>query len=346
MQITVNASKKYDIEIGRGLLSSCGKLIKSVVNSAKSIIITDSNVDLLYSSVVENSLTENGFEVLKYVLPAGEKSKSIENYANILTFLANSGAMRGDVIVALGGGVVGDIAGFVAATYMRGVNYVQIPTTLLAVIDSSVGGKTAIDLPEGKNLVGAFYQPEIVIADVDTFKTLPSDVWIDGMGELAKYAILTGGETERLVLDGVEKNIERLVYLCINYKKEVVERDEFEKGERKLLNLGHTIAHAVEKLSGYTVTHGKAVAIGLAVIARACLNNGDIVLADYERVVKVLKKVNCSQDMGFDIKAVCKAAVIDKKLDADGITMVLLGGMGKPRLEKMSIERMEEYLCK
>ena len=173
MKITVNASKKYDVVIGKNLLSSCGELVRSVVDSGKAVVITDSNVDKLYSSCVIESLKANGFEVSKFVFQAGEKSKNLTNYAKILSFLAKSSTMRGDVIVALGGGVVGDLAGFVAATYLRGIRYIQVPTSLLAMVDSSVGGKTAIDLPAGKNLVGAFCQPKLVLCDIDTLGTLP-----------------------------------------------------------------------------------------------------------------------------------------------------------------------------
>lgn len=346
MKITVNASKKYDVVIGKNLLSSCGELVRSVVDSGKAVVITDSNVDKLYSSCVIESLKANGFEVSKFVFQAGEKSKNLTNYAEILSFLAKSSIMRGDVIVALGGGVTGDMAGFAAATYMRGIKYVQIPTTLLAAIDSSVGGKTAVDLPEGKNLVGAFCQPEIVIVDVDAFSTLPKEIFDDGMGELAKYAMLCGGEIETLIMDGVNNNIERLVYLCVDYKREIVERDEFEKGDRKLLNLGHTPAHGIEKVSNFSVSHGKAVGMGLRIIAKASYLGGMLTKSEYDRVIDVLKKTNQEEESSFDKNDVFIAALNDKKRTKDGITIVTLHGMGDARLTDMTEAEAEEFLCK
>ena len=189
-KITVKASGEYQVIIGGGILQNVGEYVKQVIEPCSVAIITDDIVDKLYSTVVENSLTQSGYNVCKFVFQHGEQSKTLETYGQILNFLAQNALTRTDTVVALGGGVVGDMAGFAAATYLRGIRYVQIPTTLLAQIDSSVGGKTAVDLPSGKNLVGAFKQPSLVLCDTDALSTLPKEIFIDGMGETAKYALL------------------------------------------------------------------------------------------------------------------------------------------------------------
>ena len=271
-KITVKASGEYDVLIGKGLLSSSGELIKQVVPACKVAVITDDMVDRLYSQIVIKSLESAGFTVVKYVFKHGEKSKNLTTYGEIISFLAQNKLTRTDAVVALGGGVVGDMAGFASATYLRGIKYIQIPTTLLAQIDSSVGGKTAVDLAEGKNLVGAFCQPSMVICDVTALYTLLEPVFNDGMGEVVKYAILDKNVYNLIEEDSYD--LEKLVCLCVEYKKNIVEQDEFEKGPRKLLNLGHTLAHGIEKLSDYTITHGKAVALGVVQILKSAKKHG------------------------------------------------------------------------
>ena len=235
-KIRVKASSEYDVIIGHDLIKRAGDLIEGVIKPCKIAVITDDVVSALYFETLKNSLTQKGFVVIKYAFAHGEESKNLQTYGEILNFLAENQLTRTDAVVALGGGVVGDISGFVASTYLRGIKYIQIPTTLLAQIDSSVGGKTAIDLSCGKNLVGAFCQPQLVICDVNALSTLPKDIFICGMGETAKYALL-----DKKIFDLLsgEYDILDLVYLCVDYKRKVVEKDEFECGERKLLNLGH-----------------------------------------------------------------------------------------------------------
>ena len=339
--IRVKASGEYDVIIGRGLIESVGELVKEVCSATKIALVTDDTVDALYSKAVESSLLSSGYKVVKFVFPHGEESKNLITYGNILNFLAENELTRTDALVALGGGVVGDMAGFAAATYLRGIKYIQIPTTLLAQIDSSVGGKTAIDLPYGKNLVGAFCQPIRVICDINALSTLPQDVFGDGMGETAKYALL-----DKKVFDPLKTDYDMLdlVYLCVDYKRQVVEADEFEGGLRKLLNLGHTPAHGIERLSKYTVPHGKAVVMGLEIILNASLKHGLINANEFEEMKSVVKKCAPENVCPFDIKDICQASLTDKKRSGDNISLIMVHGVGDCRPVKIKISDMWEYL--
>lgn len=340
--VRVSTSKSYDVLIGSGLIDRTGEYLKSITKPCKVAIITDDVVDSLYSNEVIRSLVDSGYTAVKYVFPQGEKSKNLEVYGEILTFLADNELTRTDVIIALGGGVVGDMAGFAAATYLRGIKYVQIPTTLLSQIDSSVGGKTAIDLTNGKNLVGAFYQPCLVLADVETLKTLPEEVYLDGMGEMAKYAVLDKGVFDLLSSDNYD--IRDLIYLAVDYKRRVVEEDEFEKGKRKLLNLGHTVAHGVEKLSEYTVSHGKAVAIGLDIILKNSYSHGYISLEKLNDIEVVLEKCVGKSGCPYSIADICVAAQNDKKRKGNTITLMMVYGVGDVREVEVEVDELKGYL--
>ena len=340
--VRVNASKSYDVLIGRGILNSVGSYLKKVLKPCKIALITDDTVNALYSDTVIKSINDNGFDAVKFVFPHGEESKNLNTYGQILSFLAESGITRTDAVVALGGGVVGDMAGFAAATYLRGIKYVQVPTTLLAQIDSSVGGKTAIDLPQGKNLVGAFCQPQVVLCDVDALLTLPKEIYKDGMGETAKYAVL-----DKKVFDLVtagEYDIEELVYLSVDYKRRVVEADEFEGGMRKLLNLGHTPAHGIEKLSEYTISHGKAVGMGLKIILKASLSHGNISNEEYQKLIAAVEKCIDDNVCPYDIEDICEAAMFDKKRSGDSITVMTVHGVGDVRELKLKVNELSGYL--
>ena len=233
------------------------------------------------------------------------------------------------------------MAGFAAATYLRGIKYVQIPTTLLAQIDSSVGGKTAVDLPSGKNLVGAFKQPSLVICDVATLRTLDAETFVDGMGEVSKYALLDKKVNELLDKD---YSLIELVYLCVDYKRRIVEADEFESGLRKLLNLGHTPAHGIENLSGYTIAHGKAVAMGLDIILSASLKHGYINQQDYIEMKNKVEKCVGTNICTFKIEDICITALSDKKRSGDSITLIMVHGVEDCRPHKISVDSMTEYL--
>ena len=340
--ITVTASEKYDVIIGRGLLARVGELIADKISKCKVAIITDDTVDALYSDKVIFSLKAKGFETAKFVFPHGEKSKCFKTYQDIILFLAENSFTRSDAVIALGGGVVGDITGFASATFLRGIKYFQVPTTLLAQIDSSVGGKTAIDIPQGKNLVGAFYQPQAVICDIDALDTLPKEVFLDGMGEASKYAVL-----DKKIFNLVKSQdykLEELVTLCVDYKRKIVESDEFDKGNRALLNLGHTPAHGIEKLSNFSITHGNAVGMGLKIILKASLKQGNITEPVYNELTSIVTKLVGENECPFSIEDICKNSLSDKKRSGDDISLVTIHGVGDCRIEKIKVENLTEYL--
>ncbi len=342
-KIRVNASKSYDVFIGKNILRDTGEIISSVLPKSKIALITDDIVDGLYSSVVMYSLEKAGYSVVKFTFANGEQSKNLSVYGEILSFLASNEFTRSDAVVALGGGVVGDMAGFAAATFLRGINYVQIPTTLLAQIDSSVGGKTAVDLPSGKNLVGAFCQPSVVICDVGVIEKLPFDTYLCGMGEMAKYAVL-----DKRVYDQINKEMDmkKLVYLCVDYKRMIVEEDEFEGGKRRLLNLGHTPAHGIEKLSDYSIPHGRAVALGLEIILSASLKRGYIDKNTYAELLATAQKCAKARTGAtqFSLKDIVSACLTDKKRSGEYITLIMVYGVGDCRPVKIKISELKEYL--
>ena len=335
--VRVNVGSGYDVIIERGLLDRCGQILKDTIGTCHAAVITDSNVAPLYLQQVTESLEKAGFKVSSFVFPAGEGSKHIGTLSEILEFLAESELTRTDCIVALGGGVTGDMAGFAAGVYLRGIRYVQMPTTLLAAVDSSVGGKTAVDLRAGKNLAGVFIQPRAVLCDVDCLKTLSPETFADGMAEAIKTAVLDGGFWDNFS----DMEISELITQCVKYKGRIVETDEKEQGERKLLNLGHTAAHAVELLSGYEITHGHAVAIGLAIIARACAALGKCSRAVADSIVETLSRANLPTVSPYSAAELAKASVNDKKRAGDKISIVAVNGIGCCSFEKTDISALE-----
>lgn len=342
--IKVNTGRPYEVLIGENLIAETGALVKKVLKSPRLLIITDDIVNSLYTGIVAESLVKSGYQVEIFVIENGEKSKCLSVYGAILDYLADGGFTRKDGIIALGGGVVGDLAGFVAATYLRGIEFVQIPTTLLAQIDSSVGGKTAIDVSAGKNLVGAFWQPSLVIADILTLNTLPQKEIENGLGELIKYACLIGGEAYELVAKGFDKDTQRAVELSIAYKRDIVEADEREGGVRRLLNLGHTVAHGIEKLSGYTFTHGKAVACGIMAIADAEHRRGTLASEEYYKIKDLYAVYNVDYTLPYKLADICEVARVDKKAEGKDINLVTIKAVGDCVVEKIEVAKLKEYL--
>ena len=337
--IKVKTGKPYDIIVGKKLLKDIGTFISERLSPKTVAIITDDTVDKLYSQVVTNSLLEKSYSVVKFVFKAGEQSKNLTTYSKIIEFLAENNLTRTDCVIALGGGVVGDMAGFASATYLRGIKYIQVPTTLLSQIDSSVGGKTAVDLPQGKNLVGAFCQPALVVCDVSLLDDLPDAVFLDGMGELIKYALLDKDIFKELSTD---KDMLKLVKASIDYKRKVVEEDEFEQGVRKFLNLGHTPCHSIEKLSDYTITHGRAVALGIKIMVGSALKKGYIDNSTYKTIMDVIDNTVKTETCPFSAKELAKNAIFDKKRSGDNITLVTVHGIGDCRLEVIKISDLED----
>ena len=273
--VEVNASKQYRVEIGSGLLPGLGPKAAALGKAKKVCIVSDSNVWPLYGAAADASLHAAGLETCAFVFPAGEASKNGETFLELLNFLAENRLTRSDLLVALGGGVVGDLTGFAAACYQRGIRFIQVPTTLLAAVDSSVGGKTAIDLAAGKNLAGAFWQPSLVLCDTDCLDTLPEEIFREGCAEIIKTAILFDESLfMELVRTGLRFDREKVIAACVRHKRDIVAADEFDRGQRNLLILGHTFGHAVELLSDFTLSHGRAVAIGTAIAARAAAHLG------------------------------------------------------------------------
>lgn len=327
--IQVNTVPGYTVSIGSGLLSQCGAKLREIMNLCRIAVMTDSNVASLYLEPVCVSLRSAGFDVVSHVFPAGEPNKNIETLSGMLEFLAEAQLTRSDCVVALGGGVTGDMAGFAAGCYLRGIRYVQMPTTLLSAVDSSVGGKTAIDLKSGKNLAGLFIQPEAVLCDTDCLASLPPEVFADGAAEAIKTGVLCDESLFSLFENGdLTSAPAEVIARCVAFKAGVVERDETEQNERQLLNLGHTIGHAIEKCSGYAIPHGHAVAAGLAIMARAAETLGwtDGPLA--RRIETCLVKNALPISTAYSAQELTQAALKDKKRAGDHITIVVPRAIG------------------
>ncbi len=337
--VTVNASKQYDIKIGPGLIATLGTEASALGKASKAAIVSDSNVYPLFGNAAEDSLESAGFSVVSYVFPAGEESKNGENYLQLLNFLAENQLTRSDIIVALGGGVVGDLAGFAAATFLRGIRFIQVPTTLLAAVDSSVGGKTAIDLPAGKNLAGAFCQPSLVLCDTNALNTLPDDIFRDGCAEVIKYGVLYDADFFHYLEEtGLAFDREAVIARCVELKRNVVMEDEFDTGSRMKLNLGHTIGHGVEASSNFDLSHGKSVAIGMAIVARA--SN----CPDTERIIGCLKQFGLPTTTDFSAEQLYKCALSDKKRSGGTVNLILPRRIGDCAIVPTPVEELQSFI--
>lgn len=347
--VTVNASEKYDVLIERGLLDRCGEYVKKVTRADKVALITDDNVDKFFGEKVTRSLTENGFDVKKFVFPHGEASKCFDTLNRIYSFLAENHFTRTDCIAALGGGVAGDMAGYASATYLRGMDFIQMPTSLLAQVDSSVGGKTAIDIKEGKNLVGAFKQPRLVLCDISALDTLTRDFLIDGMGEVVKYGMIKSKELfdilARYNIDNIKEVIEDVIVRSVDIKRMTVEADEFDKGERMLLNFGHTIGHAIEQHYNYTgISHGRAVANGMSMMTALAEKRGLCRKGLAEELDKCLEKYELTRGDVPSADKLSEAYLNDKKRMGDSINIVICSDIGKSSTVKMPVEEFRGFL--
>ena len=339
--IQVHTAPAYEVSIGGGLLTACGQRLREVLAPCRVAVITDSTVAPLYLKTVTGSLEDAGFTVCSYIFPAGEGSKNFTTLAAILEFLAEQHLTRTDCVAALGGGVTGDMVGFAAACYLRGIRCVQLPTTLLSAVDSSVGGKTAIDLAAGKNLAGAFLQPTAVLCDTDCLRSLPSDVFADGTAEAIKTGVLDDESLFALFEDNTFTAApEEVIARCVRYKAGVVERDEKEQNERRLLNLGHTVGHAIEKCSGYAIPHGHAVAAGLSIIARSAEALGWTEEPIAARIAACLKKNQLPTGTEFSANALAEAALKKKKRAGGNITLVIPKKIGVCELKKVPVSEL------
>lgn len=342
-------ANSYDITICRGLLSHVGEEVRALTDCRRVHLLTDENVASLYAETVAQSLHQAGFTVSLQVLPAGESTKQLPYLAQIWSAMSAAGITRKDMLVTLGGGVVGDIGGFAAATFLRGISFVQVPTSLLAQVDSSVGGKVAIDLPEGKNLAGAFYQPKAVLIDPDVLDSLSDPLFEDGMGEVIKYGCIrsktlfdalnsAGGR------EGLRDAMEEIIAECVDIKRQVVENDERDTGERMILNFGHTLGHAIEVAQAYSgYSHGAAVAAGMHLITRIAEDKGLSPAGTADAIAEILEMYHLplSADPAL-AETMLRAVTKDKKNLGAALNIILLDEIGRCRIHPTTAEFFTE----
>ena len=343
--IRVETSKPYSVIIGSQLISQLGKYVSEIYRCTTVAIISDSNVWPLYGELARQSLQQAGYQTVHYCFPAGEESKNANTFFSILNFLAENKLTRSDLIIALGGGVVGDISGFAAATYLRGIPYVQVPTSLLAMVDSSVGGKTAIDLPSGKNLAGAFYQPSLVLCDIDALQTLPAPIFIDGCAEVIKYGVLYDAHLfAHLLNHGTNFDREMVISRCVELKRNVVVTDEFDNGARQKLNLGHTIGHGVEAQSNYVISHGQAVAIGMCIVGKAAAAKGICTESVYRQIHEIIKLFSLPTKTCYSAEHLYTSALSDKKRSGRIVNLILPREIGDCIISPTPVSEMLSFI--
>ncbi len=341
-RVQIDTSDSYEVLIEKGLLASSGKLIKTVTKGNTAVIVSETNVYPLYGEKLKASLEKEGFNVISFVFPAGEQSKNTDTLIELWEFLAKNHVTRSDTLIALGGGVTGDLTGFAAATFLRGIRYIGIPTTLLSMVDSSVGGKTAVDLKGGKNLAGAFCQPSLVIIDPDTLDTLPPSVFSDGMAEVIKYGMIN--LPDFLTMLSGECDISDIIEICVKDKRDIVNKDERDLGLRQLLNFGHTPAHGIELLSDFKISHGSAVAIGMVIMTKASIKAGLCEKEALDILLSLLNKYSLPTSSFYSSEEIAEIALNDKKRAGGTITLVIPERAGKCYLKKAPVAELEEFL--
>jgi 3-dehydroquinate synthase len=330
-----------DIYIGGGIFSTTAKRVAEKFHPTRIHVVTDSNVEPLYLRAL---CAQFPLTVTYTVIPAGEEHKNLATVSSIYDDLCNAGLTRSDLLIALGGGVVGDITGFAAATYLRGIHVCQIPTTLLSQVDSSVGGKCGVDLPQGKNLVGSFYQPELVMIDTDILSTLPERIFCDGMAEVIKYGCIANRDIlELIAAPDFKNNMEQIVYECVRIKRDVVQQDEHDTGLRMTLNFGHTIGHAAEKLGNYVdLSHGQAVALGMCAAAKL-----NVLLGGNDQTEVIQAACQAHQlptSLPYDNEAIYTSLLSDKKRMSNTINFILVNQLGKAEIRKLPLEQLHELV--
>ncbi len=342
-KIRVSASSgTYDVRIGKGSITFLGETVRETTKAKRCVIVSGQNVNKLYGERVQDLIGKSGLECFRYELPVGEEAKSLRCYGELLNYLAEKRFSRTDCLIALGGGVTGDLTGFVAATYQRGIPYIQVPTSLLAAVDSSVGGKTAINLPAGKNQAGAFYQPKAVICDVNVISTLPERELRAGFAEVIKYAVL--GDADLFDQLTQPYDLEDVIETCVRLKADIVAEDEYDTGRRRLLNLGHTFGHAVEQCSAYQLLHGEAVAIGIAMICRAAVRRGFFSKASCDAVIDLLRSFGLPVDTEFSPEDLYEAMLHDKKFAAGILHLIIPKSIGWCVIEEINPEELFGWL--
>lgn len=347
MELTVQTANPYSVFIEYGLLARTGEHCLSLFPAGTRVmVISDSNVFPLYGETVMDSLRRAGYEVHSCVFPAGEQSKLLSTVETFYRALGENGFTRSDFIVALGGGVTGDMAGFAAATFLRGIDFVQIPTTLLAQVDSSVGGKTGVDLSFGKNLVGAFHQPRLVLIDPNTLSTLSPHFFADGMGEVIKYGCIRRPALFKYLMEeDAREHLDVVINECVDCKRQVVEADALDKGERMILNFGHTLGHALEKLHGFSgLSHGEAVGIGMVLISKAAERAGLTAPGTSEKIVTLLERYNLPTKTDWSMEQIAEATALDKKSVGKNLRLILLHDIGDAYIYTLPQEELKGFL--
>ncbi len=347
-KVRVEASASYDVLIGSGLIEDAGALISGLCGASAAVIVSDDNVFPKYGGRLRESLEAAGLRTICFTAPHGESAKTLEVYGRLLELMCEEHVRRNDIIAALGGGAVGDLAGFAAATYQRGIRFIQLPTTLLAAVDSSVGGKTAINLESGKNQAGCFLQPSLVICDTGIVRDEPEDEFRNGCAEVIKYAMIGSEEFlgklsgsasaayETIEETPVFRELDDVVATCVSMKGDIVHRDEFDRGDRMLLNYGHTLAHSAEALSGYTMPHGAAVAAGMAIMARSAAAAGLCGPEVPEATDGILAKYGLPTGLGCDPGDLAAGTLSDKKADGSTLRIIVPESIGRCRVESVS----------
>lgn len=341
--------RSYPIHVGAGLIDRAGEFLRRMGSVGQVAVISDETVAALYGAALDESLQQEGFSPTWLTIAPGEESKTVATFERLCEALASSGMRRDGLLIALGGGVVGDLAGFVAASYMRGIDIVQIPTTLLAQVDSSVGGKTGLNLPQGKNLIGAFWQPQMVIADTNLLTTLDDRQFACGMAEVVKYgAIASASLFQRLGgmdREAAQKDMDDIVFRCCGIKKGIVEEDERDTGRRMILNFGHTFGHAIEQAGAYrTHTHGEAVAIGMVMAATLGESIGITLPGTAKQISEILQSFQLPVECPYRYEELEPLLLIDKKAGMDGIRVVLLDEIGKSMLYTTEATEIKKLL--
>ena len=341
--IHIKASREYDVLVEHGLLDRAGELLREVSAPGMAAIVSDDTVYALYGERTIKALEKAGYRVHSFTFPAGEGSKNLSTYADVLHFLGEHRFSRSDVVVALGGGVVGDLAGFAASIYMRGIDFINCPTTTLSMIDSSIGGKTAVDLGDTKNIVGAFWQPKLVIVDPETLSTLPRRHYINGLAEAVKASLLADPELFSIFEKGdVDARIGEIIYRSLRFKKNIVEQDEQEHGMRKALNFGHTIGHGIEAVKGIKgrrtvgLFHGECVALGMLPMIES--------KALQKRVRAVYRRIGLPTRTTYNKEKVLAEMLHDKKAQGGQITVIKVPGLGCWRAETIPVEGLRPLL--
>lgn len=359
ISVKSNGMQLYTIELMQdfdGLLANLQKL--GYTSGQKICIVTDSHVGAIYAAEVNNLLHTTFDTVITHTFEAGEANKNLDTVGSLYETLIQNHFDRRDLLIALGGGVVGDLTGFTAATYLRGIDFIQVPTTLLSQVDSSIGGKTGVDFLQYKNMVGAFYQPKLVYMNLSTLNSLPKEQIISGMGEIIKHGLIKDAEyyhwlnTHLDAIMNLQPDImEEMIYRSCNIKREVVELDPTEKGDRALLNFGHTIGHAIEKLSNFSLYHGECVGLGIISAAYLSLQLGNIVEDEFHQIVNCLKSFGFKTSItGIAPKDVLLATKSDKKMVGNQIKFILLSAIGNAYIYRdLSDEQILDsirYVCR